>query len=129
MQLNQAEIIQQNQQKYLISGAVDFSTVPDLIQRVTYFFKSLNKSASANASGEAGFTIVDLSKITVCNSAGLALVLEMVKQARNHNITLHFENLPETLLTIAKAYGIEEQIIALPSMALCAITANMAVHP
>ena len=109
MQLNQAEIIQQNQQKYLISGAVDFSTVPDLMQRISALFKSYKKSATATANAEAGITM-DLSKITVSNSAGLALILEMVRQAHNHNIELHFENWPVTLLTIAKAYGVDDEI-------------------
>ena len=107
MQLNQAEIIQQNQQKYLISGAVDFSTVPGLMQQVSAFFKSYKKSATDDA--DASITM-DLSKITVCNSAGLALILEMVRQAHNHNIELHFENWPVTLLTIAKAYGVDDEI-------------------
>lgn len=109
MQLNQAEIIQQNQQKYIISGAVDFSTVPGLMQRISALFKSYKKSAAANANAETGITM-DLSKITVCNSAGLALILEMVRQARNYNIELHFENWPVTLLTIAKAYGADDEI-------------------
>ena len=111
MQLNQAEFTQQSQQKYLISGTVDFSTVPGLMQQVSVFFKSYKKSAPANAnsSKEAGIT-VDLSKITVCNSAGLAMILEMVRLAGNHNIELHFINWPVTLLTIAKAYGVDDEI-------------------
>ena len=111
MKLNQAEIIQQNKQKYLISGVLDFSTVPGLLQSVTDFFKSFKKSAAANvnANAKTGITM-DLSKITLCNSAGLALILEMVRQAHSHNIELHFENWPVTLLTIAKAYGIDDDI-------------------
>lgn len=104
MQLNQAEIIQQNQQKYLISGAVDFSTVPGLMLCASDFFK---KTDSAN---KAENISMDLSKVTVCNSAGLALILEMTRQAANHKLKLYFENLPETLLIIAKAYGIEDVI-------------------
>lgn len=113
MQLNQAEITQKNQHKYLISGVVDFSTVPDLLRRATGFFKSHKISVhvkpgsgeSAGAKNAATIT-VDMSQITSCNSAGLALMLEMTKQAGTNNIKLHFENLPESLLTIAKAYGI-----------------------
>lgn len=107
MQINQAEIIQQNQQKYLISGVVDFSTLPGLMKSASNLFKSFKKSAAANA--DASITM-DLSKITVCNSAGLALILEMVRQAGNYNIELHFENWPATLLTIAKAYGVDDEI-------------------
>lgn len=113
MQLNQAEISQQNQQKYLISGVVDFSTVPDLMRRASGFLKSHQTAIAAQpASGRSTNTkntatiSVDMSQITACNSAGLALMLEMSEQARTKNITLHFENLPESLLTIAKAYGI-----------------------
>lgn len=109
MQLNQAEVIQQNQQNYLISGVVDFSTVPDLMQRISDLFKSYIKLAPASANEETGITM-DLSKITVCNSAGLAMILEMVRLARNHNIELHFRNWPVTLLTIAKAYGVDDEI-------------------
>ena len=112
VQLNQAEVIQQNQQNqqnYLISGVVDFSTVPDLMQRISDLFKSYIKSAPASANAETGITM-DLSKITVCNSAGLAMILEMVRLARNHNMELHFRNWPVALLTIAKAYGIDDEI-------------------
>ena len=103
MQLTQAEITQQNKHKYLISGTVDFLTVPGLMQRTTDFFKSYKPSAAEKV-------VIDMSQITDCNSAGLALMLEIVKQARANNIKLHFENLPDTLLTIAKAYGVESEI-------------------
>ena len=108
MQLSQAEITQQSQQEYLITGTVDFSTVPGLMVRAKDFFKSAGNKATAQA--DAGKISIDLSKIIDCNSAGLALMLEMVKHARSNNIELHFENLPDTLLTIAKAYGVEEEI-------------------
>ncbi len=108
MQLSQAEITQQNQQKYLISGTVDFSTVPDLMKSAKSFLKSAGNSVTGQAASEK--ISIDLSKITDCNSAGLALMLEMVKHARSNNIELHFENLPDTLLTIAKAYGVEDEI-------------------
>ena len=103
MQLSQAEITQHNQEKYIISGVVDFSTVPDLMRRAAEIFKTYKQSKSAKID-------IDLSQITLSNSAGLALMLEMVKSARSKNIELHFENLPETLLTIAKAYGVESVI-------------------
>ena len=108
MQLGQAEITQQNKQKYLISGTVDFSTVPDLMQTAKGFLTSAGNAVTAQAAAES--VSIDLSKITDCNSAGLALMLEMVKLARSNNIELHFENLPEALLTIAKAYGVENEI-------------------
>jgi len=104
MEIHQAEMIQQNQQNYVISGNVDFSTAPDLMQRATVLFKS-HKNQAANETIN-----IDLSQITKCNSAGLALMLEMAKTAVASNIKLNFDNIPETLLTIAKAYGVEDEI-------------------
>ncbi|MCK5395878.1 MAG: STAS domain-containing protein, partial [Gammaproteobacteria bacterium] len=104
MQLAQAEITQQNKQKYLISGTVDFSTVPGLMRQMAGFFKSYKQVAAGQGVTEK--VRVDLSQITDCNSVGLALMLEMAKDARSKNIALQFENLPDTLLTIAKAYGV-----------------------
>ena len=100
MQRSQAEITQQNPQQYLISGAVDFSTVPDLLRQSQAFF----------AASENGPVSIDLSQVEDCNSAALALMLEIVKSARQKNIEASFENLPATLLTIAKAYGVENEI-------------------
>ena len=103
MQSSQAEITQQSQQKYIVSGIVNFSTVPDLLNQANTMFSSL--SATENKS-----MIIDFSKVTECNSAALAWVLELVKSARLKNIEVQFENLPTTLQTIAKAYGVEEEI-------------------
>ena len=103
MQLSQAEITQQNNQKYLISGVVDFMTTPELMLSAARLLISGAKAAEKKV-------LVDMSQVTDCNSAGLALMLEMEKQARASKIDLHFENIPDTLLTIAKAYGVENEI-------------------
>ena len=108
MSLSQAEFVQQNQQEYSISGDVDFLTVPGLARQSLSFFKEnfrVNKGT-----GKPVTITVDLSLITSSNSAGLALMLEMVKNAQQNNIELHFDNLPDTLQTIAKAYGVENEI-------------------
>ena len=99
MQQAQAEINQLNKQQYSISGIVDLTTVPDLMQQATVFFKSADKKIN-----------IDLSQVTSSNSAALALMLEMLKQAHENQIELHFEYLPDTMLTIAKAYGIDGEI-------------------
>ena len=103
MQKSQAEVTQQNQQKYLVSGAVDFSTVPDLLRQVSGFI-----SGSHPADGAP--VVIDLSQVNECNSAALAWMLEIVRLARLKDIALYFENLPATVSTIAKAYGVEKEI-------------------
>ncbi len=103
MQLSQAEITQQSQQHYLMSGVVDFSTAPVLLQLSADFFTALKSMDNKNIS-------MDLSQVSECNSAALALMLEIVKNARQKDIAIHFENPPEVVLTIAKAYGVENEI-------------------
>ncbi len=117
MNPDQAEITQQSQQKYTISGAVDFTTAPDLVRNALSFFKKEKASRDQIKQGRVkegqvkqGQVKVDLSKVTECNSAGLALMFELVKSAQTKNIELRFENLPSTLLTIAKAYGVEAEV-------------------
>ena len=104
MQLSQAEITQQDQHKYFISGVVDFSTVPDLLRRTSAFFVADNSSSSSRQ------VTIDLSQVKESNSAALALMLEIVKSARQKKLDVQFENLPQTILIIAKAYGLENEI-------------------
>ena len=108
MQISQAVMTDQGQQKYLISGIVDFSTVPDLLRQSSVFFAAV-KVSGAGSSDSVQITI-DLAKIEECNSAALALMLEIVKSAQLKKLEVHFENLPATLSTIAKAYGVENEI-------------------
>ena len=89
MQLSQAEITQVNQQQYFVEGTVDFSTAPELIRQVSAYFK-------AHAQSDAAEVEMDLSKIIACNSAGLALMLEIVKAAKTRNIKVKFTHLPDT---------------------------------
>ncbi len=103
MQSSQAEITQQNQQQYLISGIVDFSTVPGLLRQSSAYFSALKTPHGEQIK-------IDLSKVKECNSAALALMLEIVKSARQNKIEISFENLPAALLSIAKAYGVENEI-------------------
>lgn len=103
MQKSQAEITQQNKQKYLIAGTVDFSTVPDLLRKASGLISDGNTAENKPV-------VIDLSKVIECDSAALALMLEIVKSAEQKNIELYFENLPDTVSTIAKAYGVENEI-------------------
>ena len=105
---SQAEIRQLSQQKYAISGIVDFSSVPGLIQSFEKYFKPRGKSAVTFSNIKT--VVFDLSPITDCNSAGLALLLDMERLAQQYKIVLYFKNLPATLMTIAKAYGAGNEI-------------------
>jgi phospholipid transport system transporter-binding protein len=103
VQINQADIIQQTSQQYLISGIVDFSTVPGLMRQASGLLSASKSSASSPIA-------IDFSQVKECNSAALALMLELLKSGQQKGIELYFENLPATVLTIARAYGLEDEI-------------------
>ena len=103
---DQSEIVQQDNHRYQITGTINFATVPVLMRRVLQVFRTHRTTGS----GKASDVVFDLSQVADCNSAGLALILEMSKDALSNNIQLHFDNLPASLLTIAKAYGVESEI-------------------
>lgn len=120
MQSTQAEITQQDNNNYLISGSVGFSTVPDLMRQIDSAFKSNGSRGRAQQissvqDSSIGVSstediIIDMSQVSDCNSAGLSLMLEIVKSSRLCNNTVRFKNIPVALQTIAKAYGIENEI-------------------
>jgi len=50
---------------------------------------------------------VDLGEVSEMDSALLALLLAWLREARLHDRTLVFTNLPESLRTIARLYGVD----------------------
>ena len=54
--------------------------------------------------------VVDFSGVDSCNSAGLAVVLEMARRMREQHKTICFDNLPEQIHTFARAYSVDEKL-------------------
>lgn len=53
--------------------------------------------------------VIDFSGVDSCNSAGLAVILEIAKQMRQQNKTVCFQSIPEDIHTFARAYSIEKE--------------------
>lgn len=51
---------------------------------------------------------IDLSKVQTTDSAGLALMIEWIKQSRMSRVKLSFKNIPAQLLALAKLSGFDE---------------------
>jgi len=98
-----AEIIQHGPYQFSIKGTVDFATVPGLLKQAQNYLK-------VSAAEKTKQLVFDLSQIKTCNSAALALILEMIKLGKQVRLSMQFENMPDSLLRIAKAYGIETEI-------------------
>jgi len=78
-----------------VSGVLNFETVPVLMKQAGQLFKKMDKVS------------INLAEVTDSNSAGLALLLEMVRTAKLQNTSIYFLNLPEQICIVANAYGID----------------------
>jgi len=81
---------------YYVTGAIDFVTAPAwLYASRALFVAQQGQTLTLNFSELAMST----------NSAALALMIEWIKLASAHQVTLRFVSFPASLLSIAKASG------------------------
>jgi len=81
-----------------VSGVLNFDTVPVLMKQAEKLFNSKDNIS------------VDLAAVTDSNSAGLALLLEMIRVTKLQNKSINFKNLPEQIGVVANAYGIDTEL-------------------
>lgn len=99
--MNEAQFEQQGAGGCRLSGPLTFDTVPQLLQQGRQLF----------ANGRA--VELDLSRVERSDSAGLALLVSLVRQARQQGGAITFLNVPEQLRGLASVGGVE-QILAFP---------------
>jgi phospholipid transport system transporter-binding protein len=83
---------------FVVSGILGFDTVPGLMKQAMRLFASCDS------------VVVDFSGVENCNSAGLAVMLEMARQMRQQNKSVCFKSLPKQIYTFARAYSIEKEL-------------------
>ena len=81
-----------------VSGVLDFDTVPELMRQASSLLS------------DAGSIVVDFSGVSNCNSAGLAVILEMARLMRQREKKICFQSLPEQIHTFARAYSVEKAL-------------------
>lgn len=77
-----------------ITGDIDFSNVMSL------YAESLRLISNKPC------YVFDFSAVTASNSAGLALIIEWLRLAQSRHQHAQFTNIPDNLLSIAKAAGL-----------------------
>ena len=87
--------VQRDQGSIELSGELNHVTVADVLAQSADWF-----------AGDA--LVIGLQGISHSNSAGLALLLEWQKIARQKQVSIQYHNVPEQLLTIARAYGVDQ---------------------
>ena len=81
-----------------VSGVLNFDTVPVLMKQAEQLFNNKDEIS------------VDLADVTDSNSAGLALLLEMIRVTKLQNKLISFKNLPEQIGVVANAYGVDSEL-------------------
>ena len=84
--------------QFLISGDLDFRTVPDVLKASQSLFANNNSLT------------IDLSGVESSNSAGLALLLEWMRYADLNAHSITFLNLPDQMKEIAQLCGVDEKL-------------------
>ncbi len=79
-----------------VCGELSFSSVPDLLKRSGIVFEP----------DDDKLLHIDLAGVPRADSAGLALLVCWVRQARQRNIRVVFRNVPEQMLKIAGVSGL-----------------------
>lgn len=80
-----------------ISGRMTFQTVPQFVAHAGQWLKS-----------GAGAITFDMRGVTLADSAGLALMLEWLQQARAANRELVFANVPEQVRHLIRVNGLTQ---------------------
>lgn len=94
-----ATITATDNNRFNISGKLDFKSVPEVLQQAEQLLDSVEQA------------IIDCSGVEQSNSAGLALLIELARQMKLKNKTLSFQSLPDEMYVVARAYDIESDLI------------------
>ena len=87
--------IARNNGRIELSGVLDHASVSQVLAQSADWFGS-------------DAVHISLQGVTQSNSAGVALLLEWQKIARQKQLTIQYHALPEQMLNIARAYGVDQ---------------------
>ncbi len=93
------KLLKQTNREYLIKGDLTFFTINDKSAQLLHLSKSRDEIC------------VDLSQVNSTDSAGLALIVEWIKLAKQADTRLVYKNTPQQLLTLSQLCGFEYEHI------------------
>jgi len=82
--------------RLVVRGTVTFTTVPRLYEQSRSLFR-----------GDADM-VVDLRGVERADSAGLALLVEWMREARRNERSVRFVNMPHQMLAIARVSSLDQ---------------------
>ncbi len=93
------EISLSGQGCYHLEGELSFASVELALKKTEKIFVSPARM------------VFDLAGVSKVDSAGLALLLEWLRQARAVGVELHYTHLPRQLMAMAEVVGVDEILI------------------
>jgi phospholipid transport system transporter-binding protein len=81
---------------WLLEGELGFATVPSVVRHAGAEMRGLDAIR------------VDLKGVTRADSAGLALLVEWLRESERAGVPITFVNVPTQLLSIARVCGLEK---------------------
>lgn len=94
----QASITKQSEDTYAIEGELNMQTVPAVSQELEKLFSGLKSTRIT----------FDLASISRSDSAGVALLVDLMQQAKQAELTLSLSHLPSQMKAIAGISGLLE---------------------
>lgn len=91
-----AQLVENGDGSWLLQGELGSLSVPSVLRH-----------AGVNMLGKEQIT-VDLKGVTRADSAGLALLVEWLRESESAGNRIEFVNVPAQLLSIARVCGLEE---------------------
>lgn len=94
--MSRLNIIKENSGNFVVDGDLTFATIDKQTLQSFAFLKAAQE------------VTIDLGRVSSTDSAGLALMIEWIKYARQHRTQLTFKNIPEQLRSLAKLSGFDQ---------------------
>ena len=84
---------------FVLSGTLTFESVPHVWKQSAAMFEKIPE------------VTLDMGNVSRSDSAGLALIVAWLRNARRQSATIRFRNVPEQLLAIAKTSRLEHLLV------------------
>jgi phospholipid transport system transporter-binding protein len=94
--MNKAKLIKQTNGDIAVSGDLSFDTANSILVEARTLLE------------QSPELVMDLANVTRSDSAGLALLIEWTRFAKNKSKTIVFKNLPSQMLALASASGLDQ---------------------
>jgi phospholipid transport system transporter-binding protein len=109
--MNEARIEVAADGSIAIIGELNHQNVPVLLKKsISIIFNNDRDRSSNQSSDQSRDLAIDLNAVSRSDSAGVALLIEWMRQAKKNSKTIRFNNIPEQMHEIAMVSGVDKML-------------------